>query len=390
MNLSRSEIGRGHLSRHRWRHRRVPLVIGLLLSRIVVSCVADPHQRARVDVSQEYSGMRTAHDMSSKIAVVFSDVDGTLVHYDDDNASNLASSEEGNQILQLPPSATGMRGVISSRTLRQCSEIRRRGTKLVLVSGMRTTTLLNRLPFLPKADVYCSEGGGRIFVAVRGTEYEPAVFDGATGDDLLPFGLKEDDAWREKMSKEDAAGPDGYPSGLGLSDSDEGPPSISQRRGLLWSHARALEARGFVLDDRGYSTCFRVNRKHQDDQHGSDAYDALAREVPPVGLATSTNLGCIDFYPEDSGKKNSCLYIAGLFCGSSDRLASDCVCLCDDDNDIAMALACSHAYLPALSADSLASLTRSEPEHFTVAAKDVQKTTKATEQVLEKILDQLH
>ena len=33
----------------------------------------------------------------------------------------------------------------------------------VLVTGARTATLLQRLPFLPAADAYVSENGGRIF-----------------------------------------------------------------------------------------------------------------------------------------------------------------------------------------------------------------------------------
>jgi len=60
-----------------------------------------------------------------------------------------------------------------------------------------------------------------------------------------------------------------------------------------------------VLDMESYSTCFRVNRKHQMES-GMDKFDALLRgEIErPLGLATSINLGCIDFYPVDSGKKN--------------------------------------------------------------------------------------
>lgn len=96
----------------------------------------------------------TNDDVSkSDIRLVFSDVDGTLVHY----PSKTVASDEGNQIIKLPPSATGMQGVISSRTLVLCRELRRQQTvTLVLVSGMRTTTLLKRLPYLPRADAYCT------------------------------------------------------------------------------------------------------------------------------------------------------------------------------------------------------------------------------------------
>lgn len=88
----------------------------------------------------------------SAIRVVFSDVDGTLVHYPEEQEKE----EERNRILKLPPSATGMQGIISSRTLAYCRDLRQNNQKLVLISGMRTTTLLKRLPFLPRADAYCT------------------------------------------------------------------------------------------------------------------------------------------------------------------------------------------------------------------------------------------
>jgi hypothetical protein len=93
---------------------------------------------------------------NSDILIVFSDLDGTLIHYPA-NMPNYSESHSGNRILELPPSATGLKGVISSRTLSRCRDLRKAGIKLVLVSGMRTSTLLKRLPYLPKADAYCTE-----------------------------------------------------------------------------------------------------------------------------------------------------------------------------------------------------------------------------------------
>ena len=86
---------------------------------------------------------------ASAIQVVFSDVDGTLVHYPEDTSQDRAG------ILKLPSSATGMQGIISTRTLNYCQELRQK-QKLVLISGMRTTTLLKRIPYLPRADAYCT------------------------------------------------------------------------------------------------------------------------------------------------------------------------------------------------------------------------------------------
>jgi hypothetical protein len=132
--------------------------------------------------------------------IVFSDIDGTLVHYpahcrvgrDDDargDAANDADAddnadEEEPIVIRLPPSKTGTRGVISTRTLSLCHRLRHGisiddnddddneddGTRIanggmpfVLVSGMRTTTLFQHLPYLPQADAYVSKSGGGIF-----------------------------------------------------------------------------------------------------------------------------------------------------------------------------------------------------------------------------------
>ena len=107
--------------------------------------------------------------------IVFSDVDGTLVHY----PTTIPPSDADDDLLStlhLPPSKTGTRGVLSTHTLTLCHRLRNGGyssidntdiparrVPLVLISGMRTTTLFQRLPYLPRADAYVSESGGRIF-----------------------------------------------------------------------------------------------------------------------------------------------------------------------------------------------------------------------------------
>ena len=59
--------------------------------------------------------------------------------------------------------------------------------KLVLVSGARAQTLLQRLPFLPAADAYVCENGGRIF-------YPHGPLPTA-----LP--LQEDMGWRKQLNE---------------------------------------------------------------------------------------------------------------------------------------------------------------------------------------------
>ena len=327
------------------------------------------------------------------IRLCFSDVDGTLVHYpadaphrdsDDDGSS----SSNSNPLIFLPPSSTGMRGIISSRTLRLAQHLRSEGcVRLILVSGMRGTTLLKRLPFLPRADAYACDAGGRIFYPVDcsdrgdydGPIIQPVEYQGASSKDLEPFGIVEDEEWRGRMQNIDAAGEDGYVDEI----------SAEKRRGLLWDFARTLQSQGFVLDFKGYSTCFRVNRKQQKEYVVDDAkFASLMELIPPDGLATSVNLGCVDFYPSISGKRNACRYLAGKFVASdeglNDLLSKRAVCICDDDNDLEMALACRHAFIPGITSESMRQTIDGNPGHFTVtedAAKGIVETA-ATEEAL--------
>jgi len=251
----------------------------------------------------------TMKETTKLVNIVFSDVDGTLVHYPDEVEDN----QPGNKIVYLPASSTGMRGIISSKSLELCQKLRRQErVKLVLVSGMRTSTLIKRLPYLPKADAYCSEGGGRIFFSIANPNDDevvvtPVPFDGASEQDLEPFGLREDETWRLKMSI-GGAGDDGYIGDamdvfLGKQEDVDVVP-LKDRQGALWNFAKDLEEKSFVIDYTGYSNCFRINMKQQT-QVSDEEFNALKyTNVSDLGLDSSVNLGCIDFYPKTSGKRN--------------------------------------------------------------------------------------
>ena len=83
-------------------------------------------------------------------------------------------------------------------------------------------------------------------------------------------------------------------------------PSLNERDGLLWDFARHLTEQGYVIDMKGYSACFRVNRKQQPKTMTDDDFAKLTDGTiqPWEGLATSVNLSCVDYYPATSGKKN--------------------------------------------------------------------------------------
>ena len=61
--------------------------------------------------------------------------------------------------MKLHPSTTGMQGLISLRTLELMARVRKMGFKIVVISGARTSTMMQRLPFLPFADAVATENG---------------------------------------------------------------------------------------------------------------------------------------------------------------------------------------------------------------------------------------
>jgi hypothetical protein len=63
--------------------------------------------------------------------------------------------------------------------------------------------------------------------------------------------------------------------------------------------------------------------------------------------------------------------------------------MCDDDNDLEMALACLHAYVPSISSTSLAATIQSSPGKFTATCKDAVQGTHATEMALDLILERI-
>ena len=296
----------------------------------------------KLDIERELSNATPPPNRKREIPVkiVFSDIDGSLVHYDksyDNDQQQELNGVDDNKLIFLPPSATGLQGVISSQTLQLCQKLRlEKNVKLVLITGARTSTLLNRLPYLPKADVYVSEGGGRIFyptnvdncciVSDEEFVYKPVQYSGSKEEDLQSFSLVEDMEWREHMISGGVGNDYAYVGNEILSKRCDGTTSdneeeciidydttagfpidaipIEQRTGILWEYATHLiENEGFILDTKSYSTMFRVSRKHQ---VNDKKFDALLDGTisHPKEISMSTNLGCIDFFPVVSGKQN--------------------------------------------------------------------------------------
>lgn len=90
----------------------------------------------------------------------------------------------------------------------------------------------------------------------------------------------------------------------------------------------------------------------------------------------------------------SCQYLAEKFCPDKNDetlLRDHTVCLCDDDNDIEMASACRHAYIPDVTSQNMAATIEKFPEHFTITGGEGlgKEGPAASEAALMKILDSL-
>lgn len=102
-------------------------------------------------------------------------------------------------------------------------------------------------------------------------------------------------------------------------------------------------------------------------------------------MESGTGKSIIDLREQLLSDICSCQYLAAKF--ECDDLERDSVCLCDDDNDIEMAKACGHAYLPAVTSASLEQAISEDPNHFTKLEDSKIRGTRATDAALAMVLD---
>jgi hypothetical protein len=293
-------------------------------------------------------------------------------------------------------------GAISQGTLERYAAARASGARLVVVSGARTPTLLQRLPFIPAADAYVSENGGRIFypdevakelgeelIASTARDEE----EGGGGENQegpatttpLPVAcpLVEDLAWRAQLRP--VCGP--------ASEEGKGVPP-EKRTGSLWAFYRRLEGSGWRVDAQGYSTAFRVQGRTAGGDDDKAAAEAALRAVAasrPSGVACSTNLGVLDFYPARSGKEGAAkrlerLFAAAAAAGGGAGATTPPVrtaFLCDDDNDLALASRVGRVFVPTFGSTSMESAVRAEQRRAAEAGVAAHFVTPA-----EEVLDQ--
>ena len=186
----------------------------------------------------------------TRVGVIFSDIDGTLVHYaaklrhqgyelrEQPPGSGSGTSGGADRAVfvhaatgaEIPalavPSATLGGGYISERTLALARELRTtHGVRLCLLTGARTSTFLKRCESgtLPDFDFGVCEGGGKIYVPRRA---------GAAGGDAGAACLDIDAAWI-----------DSHRAAIGPWRDNQSLP-CGQREGVLWDLYRLLERAG--------------------------------------------------------------------------------------------------------------------------------------------------
>lgn len=112
--------------------------------------------------------------MEGKVSIVFSDLDGTLVHYPKDFGAyaDIASSSDGHVVVRYRDSGeerqcrvlesmTGGLAYLSERSVTLIDEIRSAGGIFVLITGARSSTYASRRAKLPVVDYEVFENGGR-------------------------------------------------------------------------------------------------------------------------------------------------------------------------------------------------------------------------------------
>jgi len=299
---------------------------------------------------------------SPPLRAIFSDIDGTLVHYakdftkhgirllssDETSSTAIVENENGDRRkCRLLPSSTMGPACISERTIELVDELRREhGVLFCVVTAARKSTMVSRWDLLPNCDAHVCESGSRIWVNGIPDEEFSNRFASVCGP----------------MNRE-AEGAD-------------------ERIEPLWRFYRKLkeDVPGLAMDSRSYYGMFRVGTR------GDVAVEAALRDVIrtslPDDVSCATNLGKYDFYPSVAGKGGAVSYLQKLFGVSESETAA----LFDDDNDLPMAERCGIHMLPGLTSDSVKAAAICEQPGWYVA-NTVGQGVFAIEECLEVLLE---
>ena len=232
--------------------------------------------------------------MSAVALYVVSDLDGTLVFYN--NASHHPQhgshgSSHDAVTLELPASSTGRIGRISLFSFNLLTEIERLlpSRRLIIASGARASTVLQRARLLPQFTYLICENGGRIF---ERDKENASVF-------------VEDLDFARRHFKQGCD----YESGLAE----------------LNQFADMCRARGLEVDGNGYVTMFRIRCRSREEE------EYVIASLPSA-LRHTFNLGFLDIQLNPFSKRASVAWLLRKLEEGSE--ATEYFFLGDDDNDI--------------------------------------------------------
>ena len=158
--------------------------------------------------------MSTTIDSSApRLKAVFSDLDGTLVHFPawfEEHGSKIVSIDEpsGRAVLESPtgerrdcrllPSSTMGHGLVSERTVELVDTLRAEGILFVVVTAARKSTLFERWPLLPDCDARVCETGSRVYLGDELDHTFSTRFEHITGplDRELEVALRPEPLWQ--------------------------------------------------------------------------------------------------------------------------------------------------------------------------------------------------
>jgi hypothetical protein len=209
-----------------------------------------------------------------KIRCIFSDLDGTLCHFDRHtthhgvtvevneakSSATVRNSEGEERNCRLLPTSTMGSGVISDRTVHLVDQLRSHGVRFVIISGARTTTMFARYPRLPHCDAIACETGVKILYPPSGSPDDNAASESSEAPASAPP-LPHSDPYAHrdasgKLLVLDREWSQRFAHVTGPLDSSIAP---LERRGTLWDLYRELADLALEPDARGYYGCFRVN-----------------------------------------------------------------------------------------------------------------------------------
>lgn len=220
------------------------------------------------------------------ISLVFSDVDGALVHYHDhleefaevvrDNGeiASIVYHESGEKCeCKVLPSLTGSNGYISHKTLELVDKIQQQGVTFVIITSQNSAYYLTRRHLLPIADSEIWESGGRIL-----------------------HGGHQDRAWSAALRH--ATGFDGEKMQVEAPDARDEP---------LWQAFRELRLDGWKVDIKDFHTQFRVLT---DKRSGDESlWNGAQAKLRMLGLSWAEGNRCRHVYPETSGRVNAARHV---------------------------------------------------------------------------------